>query len=346
MPEQLTLTHESVNQAAKEAADRIKAHFTANPVPPWASHDPFNVYPVPRGGVPATYLLAGFLPLHIVDNVESADFIFDDLIDSGRTCARYFDSHPFKPFFALYDKRNSDPGWIVFPWDHTERSIDDTIVGTLINRLREKKQSFNANDNVADIFANQEERDLLQLETVTRAKSLLDALLIDTTNDHNTQGTADRMARMYTCETFRGRLTRAPKLTTFPNKGFDELLTSGPITVRSMCSHHMCPILGTCYIGMIPGERVIGLSKFNRVVDWFAARGQIQEELVVQIADYLEAALKPKGLGVVIRATHTCMTWRGVREHSSASMTTSVMRGSFRDKPEARAEFLHFVPNA
>jgi GTP cyclohydrolase I len=90
----------------------------------------------------------------------------------------------------------------------------------------------------------------------------------------------------------------------------------------------------------VPGAKIAGLSKFNRVVDWFAARPQIQEELVVQIADFIENQLRPKGVAVVIRAAHTCMTWRGVREHADAKMTTNVMRGVFRDKPEARAEFL------
>lgn len=222
---------------------------------------------------------------------------------------------------------------------------DNSIVAVLTRRLRKRGQRFFANDNVADVFIDQEEQNLLQLEIVTRTKALLDALLIDTANDHNSRGTADRVAKMFCRETFSGRFRAAPAMTTFPNTRYDELLTTGPITVRSMCSHHLCPILGTCYIGMIPGDRVAGLSKFNRVVDWFASRGQIQEELVVQIADYLEEQLQPKGLAVVIRAQHTCMTWRGVKEHSDAAMTTSVMRGVFRDKPEARAEFLHFVPS-
>ena len=173
---------------------------------------------------------------------------------------------------------------------------------------------------------------------------LLRGLLIDIDNDHNTKGTATRVAKMYMTEVFKGRYIPPPPITNFPNaKQLDELYVSGPITVRSACSHHLVPIMGRCWIGVVPGANVVGLSKFNRIVEWIAARPQIQEELVIQVADFLEAELKPLGLAVVIEATHMCMTWRGVREPQSATMTTSVMRGVFKDKAATRAEFMGII---
>jgi GTP cyclohydrolase I len=230
-----------------------------------------------------------------------------------------------------------------FPWEGTERSEDDTVVGTLTNRITEAGAPFLANDNIA-AFLQGGELDLLQEEVARRAEHFLRGLVIDVDNDHNTVGTAKRIAKMYLREVFKGRYLPPPAITDFPNaKGLDEMYMTGPITVRSACSHHFVPIVGRCWIGIIPGERVIGLSKFNRIVEWVASRPQIQEELVMQIADFIEEQIQPKGLAVVVEATHLCMTWRGVREPMEAKMTTNVMRGAFRDKPEARAEFMTLV---
>lgn len=203
--------------------------------------------------------------------------------------------------------------------------------------------SMAANDSLGDRF-DAHSVGHIQNNVERALRQLLDALLIDTKNDANTKDTAHRVAKMFVNETFRGRFTAPPNLTCFPNtRNFDELILTGPITLRSMCSHHFCPIIGKAWIGYIPGESLLGLSKFNRIVEWYAARGQIQEELTVQIADHLGRALDPKGLAVVIKAEHMCMTWRGVREHGEALMTTSVMRGVFRDKPEARSELLGLI---
>jgi GTP cyclohydrolase I len=148
---------------------------------------------------------------------------------------------------------------------------------------------------------------------------------------------------MYLREVFKGRYQPRPPVTDFPNaKALDEVYTVGPITVRSACSHHLVPIMGQAWIGVIPSERVIGLSKFNRLTEWVMSRPQIQEEAAIQLADEIEALIQPKALAVVLRAQHLCMTWRGVRE-SQTSMTTSIMRGIFRDKPEAREEFLSII---
>lgn len=174
-------------------------------------------------------------------------------------------------------------------------------------------------------------------------KDILDALGIDWRNDPNTKGTPERVARMLCREVCSGRFTDPPALTVFPNTAGDNMQMTGPIPLRSLCSHHFCPITGKVWIGYIPDQLVLGLSKFNRVVDWYASRPQIQEELAQQIATHLENNLQPKGVAVWIQATHTCMTWRGVEAHPEAAMATSVARGVFRQSASARSEFLHFV---
>ena len=164
-------------------------------------------------------------------------------------------------------------------------------------------------------------------------------------NDPNSMNTPHRLAKMWVNELFAGRFEPAPKITVFPNrKQVDELIISRNITVMSVCSHHWQPISGTCAIGYIPGDHVLGLSKFSRIVDWFSRRGQIQEELGEQIADFIEDIIKPKALGVVIESKHYCMIARGVSEsEDKASMVTSVMRGSLRDELPLRNEFLTLI---
>ena len=223
-------------------------------------------------------------------------------------------------------------------------SLRETPISKVIAaELRKAGANFKANDNISD-FLTKDRLDELQIELEDAVQNVLDTLVIDTENDHNTQGTAARVAKMFLREVYRGRYTPPPAITDFPNdKKLDEMYVTGPITVRSACSHHLVPIVGKCWIGVIPGDRVIGLSKFNRIVDWIAARPQIQEELVVQIADFIEKEISPIGLAVIVEATHMCMTWRGVRETMEATMTTSVMRGAFKELPHAKSEFLALV---
>lgn len=163
--------------------------------------------------------------------------------------------------------------------------------------------------------------------------------------DPNSTNTPLRIARMLVNELLIGRYTKGPKLTVFPNrKNVDELIISKGIEVMSLCSHHWQPITGKCAIGYIPGDYVIGLSKLSRIVDWFARRGQIQEELGEQIADYIESLIKPRALGVVIKAKHYCMIARGVKGSESDSlMITSVMRGLLLEDQNLRNEFLKLI---
>lgn len=220
--------------------------------------------------------------------------------------------------------------------------LNTSVSEAIRARIRAAGAPFNGNDNIA-AFIQPGELDALQAEVERKVADVLDALVIDQDNDHNTRDTARRVAKLYVREVFAGRYQTAPKVTDFPNaKALDEIYTVGPITIRSACSHHLCPVMGHVWFGVIPGERVIGLSKFARLADWIMSRPQIQEEAVVQLADELEARIAPQGLAVVMKAEHTCMSWRGVRDHET-SMTTSVMRGLFRDRPEARAELMKLI---
>jgi GTP cyclohydrolase I len=119
---------------------------------------------------------------------------------------------------------------------------------------------------------------------------------------------------------------------------------TGPIKIRSTCAHHFQPIVGNAWVGIYPGKDVIGLSKFNRLVDWVASRPQIQEEMTVQVADTIEEETRAEGVAVVIKAEHMCLTHRGVKEHES-DMTTSVMRGIFQDENarHLKSEFLQLL---
>lgn len=202
-----------------------------------------------------------------------------------------------------------------------------------------------ANDNIA-AFIEPGELDALQAEVQAKMQGVLKSLVIDTDSDHNTQETARRVAKMFLREVFAGRYAEAPAVTEFPNVSrLNELMIVGPITVRSACSHHLCPILGKVWIGIMPNEHsnLIGLSKYARLTDWVMNRPQIQEEAVIMLANELEQRVKPDGLAVVMEADHFCMHWRGVKD-TQAAMTNSVMRGAFLTDPNLRREFLALMP--
>lgn len=208
----------------------------------------------------------------------------------------------------------------------------------IVDRLRAAGASFHANDNIAD-YLEAGDLECLEVEVRDRIDEVLRALVIDVENDPNTEETARRMAKLFLREVFAGRYVPCPKATDFPNeRGYDGLIVIGPLQVRSTCSHHFAPILGHCWIGVVPGERVIGISKYSRIADWVLSRPQIQEEAAVQLADRIEELTRPAGLAVHIDAVHSCMTWRGVKETES-SMTTTVLRGVLRDDAEFRREF-------
>ncbi len=213
-------------------------------------------------------------------------------------------------------------------------------------RLVTADRRYHANDNIAD-FVREGELEELKAEVRAKLDEVLKALVIDTESDHNTQETAKRVAKMYVEEIFRGRYQPMPSVTEFPNaERLNELMIVGPITVRSACSHHLCPIIGRVWIGLLPNEHsnLIGLSKYARICDWIMSRPQIQEEAVTMLANELQERVKPDGLGIVMEADHFCMHWRGVKDDESA-MVNSVMRGAFLKDPNLRREFLSLLPN-
>ncbi len=212
-------------------------------------------------------------------------------------------------------------------------------------RLKASRQRFHANDNIADFIEPGELEKLLD-EVEDKMKGVLSSLVIDTENDHNTTDTARRVAKMYVQEVFKGRFVKPPVITEFPNvEHLNELMIVGPITVRSACSHHFCPVIGKIWIGVLPNKNtnVIGLSKYARLAEWVMGRPQIQEEAVVQLADLIQVKTQPDGLAIVMEATHFCMAWRGVKDMDSR-MINSVMRGAFLKDPDLRREFLSLIP--
>ncbi|MDR3017882.1 MAG: GTP cyclohydrolase I [Delftia acidovorans] len=211
-------------------------------------------------------------------------------------------------------------------------------------RLKQAQKRFHANDNISEFIEPGELEQLLD-EVQDKMQGVLDSMVIDTMHDHNTRATARRVAKMYVNEVFRGRYVAQPAITEFPNaEHLNELMIVGPITVRSACSHHLCPVIGKIWIGVLPNKNtnVIGLSKYARLVDWIMGRPQIQEEAIIQLADLILEKTRPDGLAVVMEASHFCMSWRGVREMDS-KMLNSVMRGAFLTNSELRREFLSLV---
>jgi len=214
---------------------------------------------------------------------------------------------------------------------------DEPISKTIADRIKKAGKRFHANDNISK-FIEDGELDELQQEVTDKMQELLNSLVIDTKNDHNTQDTARRVAKMWIKEVFGGRYAPMPKVTSFPNMGYKSMYTSGPISIRSTCAHHFQNIVGNAWVGIIPNGEVIGLSKFNRIIHHIAERPQIQEEMTTQIAEALQEYAKTTNIAVVVKAEHHCMTHRGVREHES-DMTTAIMLGAFKDDPATRNEF-------
>ncbi|QKO20713.1 GTP cyclohydrolase I [Rhodoferax sp. BAB1] len=232
------------------------------------------------------------------------------------------------------------------PMSPTDLADEGTPVSVKIReRLLAARKRFYANDNIADYIEPGELEQLLD-EVELKMQHVLDSLIIDTDNDHNTDNTARRVAKMYLNEVFKGRYVHAPTITEFPNaEHLNELMIVGPITVRSACSHHFCPVIGKIWIGVMPNEHtnVIGLSKYARLAEWIMGRPQIQEEAVVQLADLIQLKTQPDGLAIVMEASHYCMAWRGVKDMDS-KMINSVMRGVFLKDPNLRREFLSLIP--
>ena len=219
-----------------------------------------------------------------------------------------------------------------------------STVQTVKQRIDEAKASYKACDNISQ-YIKEGEIDLLVNEVETAFDHVLDTLIIDTENDNNSRDTARRLAKMYVYELMQGRYQPRPKVTAFPNTGHDRF--EGMLTVKaelvSMCSHHHQPVKGVAIIGLIPTGEVIGLSKYVRIAQWCARRGQLQEELCNQIAREIMTATDTENVGVYIEATHGCMEHRGVMAHSSLTQTT-VVHGLFHNDA-VKSEFFNNVKN-
>jgi GTP cyclohydrolase I len=166
----------------------------------------------------------------------------------------------------------------------------------------------------------------------------LEALGVDLT-DESLRDTPRRVA-----SAFSELLTPLPfEPTTFPNdEGYDELVVARSIPFHSLCEHHLLPFHGVAHVAYLPGERIVGLSKLGRVVESFARRLQVQERMTVQIADWVEEFLQPRGVGVVLEAEHLCMSLRGVQKPGTVTVT-SALHGLVRDDARTRQEFLAFT---
>lgn len=216
--------------------------------------------------------------------------------------------------------------------------MNNSISEVIKKRLEQNSVRYFANDNIAP-FIQPEEYPLLIDELTEKFNSVLDSLLIDRHNDPNSQGTGRRLAKMYVNEIMGGRYHRPPDVTSFPNTGnsrYDGMLVVRS-ELKSLCSHHHQPVKGVAYIGIIPGQRVIGLSKYTRIAQWCARRGTLQEELCNDIANEIMEATESEDVGVYIAATHGCCENRGIMAHSSLTQTT-VLRGQFHNA-DVKKEF-------
>jgi GTP cyclohydrolase I len=251
---------------------------------------------LPATGLPTNSLSPNsFSPnsLTTEPNVSDSDTTASDTIDSASIASSTSN-------LATSNSLTSSPDAQVIP-----------VSLRIRQRLEEAGIPFFANDNISEHL---EEGDLnqLEVEVADKVRDLLRSLVIDIDNDHNTQETAERVARMYLHEVFKGRYHIQPKIASFPNiKNLDEVYTVGP-------------------------------SKFARVADWVFSRPHIQEEAVIILADEIERLCKPKGLAILVKAQHYCMKWRGVKELQT-SMINSVVRGDFRKDPSLKAEFFELV---
>lgn len=206
-------------------------------------------------------------------------------------------------------------------------------------RLKENGIRFWANDNVSEYIFEDERQKLID-ETAEYFELVLQSLLIDTETDPNSNGTAKRLSKMYWNEIFEGRYTNQPPVTAFPNEGSDAY--HGMIVIRaeikSVCSHHHQPVQGTCYIGIIPKDKVLGLSKYIRIAQWHARRGTLQEELTARIANSIKELTGSPDVAVYIQATHGCVSCRGVNQQNSLTQTT-ILKGDFLNDHAVKKEF-------
>jgi len=189
------------------------------------------------------------------------------------------------------------------------------------------------------------EKEMMIMDAADAFGKFLDALQCDWRNDPNSDNTPKRVAKAYVNDLWAGRYESPPSITAFPSDGYDGIVFEGGIPLTSMCSHHHQTIMGKVHVAYIPGKdsKVIGLSKLNRLVEHFARRGAIQEQLTVAIHNAITQIIADNnGVAVMIEATHNCVQCRGVK-HGGASMKTSKLTGAFKDDAATRNEYYEFA---
>jgi len=225
-------------------------------------------------------------------------------------------------------------------WEEQEELSTDSISEKIVARIKQDGARYWAGDNIAKYIGPNDKEPLID-EITEKFEGVLDSLIIDRHNDPNSKGTARRLAKMYINEIMVGRYEPNPNATAFPNDSSDRyegmLVVRGEL--RSMCIHHHQPVSGVAYIGIIAGQKLIGLSKYTRIAQWCARRGTLQEELCNDIAREIQKATDAEHLGVYIQATHGCCENRGIMAHSSLTQTT-VLKGAFKDDPATKKEFM------
>lgn len=265
---------------------------------------PHAIYGVPRGGVSALYaLLAVDKNAKPASSPTEAHAIIADVIDTGATLNRFKKEFPDKPFYALLDKRKEHQrDWIIFPWEGTTEQSVEDIPLRLLQFIGE---------------------------------------------DVHREGLKDTPTRFLKAWEFWTRgYQQDPRevFTTFEDgaQHYDQMIVVKDIPVWSHCEHHLAPFFGVAHIAYIPRKRIVGLSKFSRLVDIFAHRLQVQERLTDDIADAMQYGLSPLGVGVVLQCRHSCMESRGVQREGMIT-TTSSLRGAFLKDNATRTEFLRYV---
>lgn len=266
-----------------------------------------RVYGVPRGGsIVAGMLAQRCRKIVLIDSIEHADFVVDDITDSGATRERCrLEMKLGSMFIELVHKR--DEGllgtWVQFPWERDGAGKDEAVE-----------------------------------QNITR---LLQYLGEDVDRD-GLRDTPGRVVRAFVEMTSGSKQDADALLSRVFEERSDEMIVVKDIRFTSLCEHHLLPFVGTAHVCYIPTDKVVGLSKIPRVVDCFARRLQIQERLTRQIAEAMNRCLRPQGVGVVVEAFHSCMGCRGVVK-PEASMITSSMLGVMRSSAEARAEFFSLI---
>lgn len=294
------ITNNEIQQKAKELAHTI-THCTPLDVT-------VALYGVPRGGIPAAYAVQAQLAKinissYLTEVAEEADFIIDDLIDSGSTRERYSEEYNV-PFLALFNKQEQKDyrEWLVFPWENTDEGAAEDIPVRLIQYIGE---------NVARGGLKETPRRFLKAW------------------DHYTSGYKEDPEKIL-------------KVFEDGAENYDEMVMIRNCEVYSQCEHHLAPFFGVAHIAYIPDKKILGLSKIHRLVDVFSRRLQVQERLTSQIADALQKNLNPIGVGVVLECRHMCVESRGVAQRGTIT-TTSILKGALKNKESTRAEFFSLI---